>query len=354
MRAALGFGVDERGPTFTEALRHLAEEAEEAGILVMVNGVVGSNTHRKLDPQEFRGFALVDDLAPLVFVNGADTKAAQVFTLAHELAHLWLGESALSDADLGGRPAVDSERWCNQVAAEFLVPLDLMREAFDPAQELTDELSRLARIFKVSSLVILRRVHDAGYLSWSAYRAAYRTELDRVLERVADRTSGGNFYNTQPVRVGKRFLPATRIGGPAEPQGRQHLGQRCGLRRLRREHLLAGRRLLPRRPGARERTHRRDTRGPFAVDEEAQDPRRLRRRRREVRDPVPHAPRRTRPLRPRPGRIAVRRTPPCLRAPNPRRAPRSRVPVPARWGARRPAVWRPPVEISQPSSGLQR
>lgn len=208
MRAALGFGVGERGPTFAEALRHLAAEAEELGVLVMVNGVVGSNTHRKLNPQEFRGFALVDDLAPLVFVNGADTKGAQIFTLAHELAHLWLGESALSDADLGSRPTDDSERWCNQVAAEFLVPLSLLRESFDPEPELTEELSRLARIFKVSSLVILRRVHDAGHLSWSAYRTAYRAELARVLELVADRPSGGSFYNTQPVRVGKRFARA--------------------------------------------------------------------------------------------------------------------------------------------------
>ncbi|MGI8756594.1 MAG: ImmA/IrrE family metallo-endopeptidase [Acidimicrobiales bacterium] len=208
MRSALGFGVGERGPTWTKALRHLAEEAEEAGILVMVNGVVRSNTHRKLDPQEFRGFALVDDLAPLVFVNGADTKAAQIFTLAHELAHLWLGESALSDADLAGRPTDDSERWCNQVAAEFLVPLDLLQVAFDPEPELADELNRLARIFKASTLVVLRRVHDAGHLSWSAYRAAYRTELVRVLELVADGTSGGNFYNTQPVRTSKRFSRA--------------------------------------------------------------------------------------------------------------------------------------------------
>ena len=208
MRSALSFDVSERGPTFAEALRHLAEEAEEAGVLVMINGVVGSNTHRKLDPQEFRGFALVDDLAPLVFVNGADTKGAQIFTLAHELAHLWLGESALSDADLAGHPTDDSERWCNQVAAEFLVPLSLLSDTFDPEPELAEELSRLARIFKVSSLVILRRVHDAGRLSWSAYRTAYRAELARVLELAADRPSSGNFYNTQPVRVGKRFARA--------------------------------------------------------------------------------------------------------------------------------------------------
>jgi Zn-dependent peptidase ImmA (M78 family) len=209
MRGVLSFDVTERGSTFTDALRLLAERAEDHGVLVMVNGVVESNTHRKLDPREFRGFALADAVAPLVFVNGADTKAAQIFTLVHELVHLFVGETALSDADLVERATIDVERWCNEVAAEFLVPRAALSGAFGGAANLTEELDRLARVFKVSTLVVLRRVHDLGHLGWDAYRAAYRDELARVLEILGERAgSGGNFYNTQPVRMSKRFARA--------------------------------------------------------------------------------------------------------------------------------------------------
>lgn len=210
MRKTFDFGVEARGSSWTEALRRLIDKAEDAGVLVMVSGVVGNNTHRKLDPREFRGFALVDQFAPLVFVNGADTKAAQIFTLAHELAHIWRGQSALSDADLTKRPAIELEQWCNQVASEFLAPIGVLAEDFSPDGDLTDELERLARRFKVSTLVVLRRVHDAGYLSWDAYRAAYRAELERILEILEARgaTSGGDFYNTQPLRVSRRFARA--------------------------------------------------------------------------------------------------------------------------------------------------
>ena len=205
LRSDLEFEVPNRGSTWSTALTRLRDNAEDCGVLVMVSGIVGGNTHRKLDPQEFRGFSIADGLAPLVFVNGSDTRAAQIFTLAHELAHVWLGESALDDPDLAARSPNHVETWCNRVAAEMLVPLDELRAAAHPGLPTVRELTVLARVFKVSTLVVLRRIADADYITWHEYRRAYREELDRVMNLTEAAGTGGNFYNTQPVRVSKRF-----------------------------------------------------------------------------------------------------------------------------------------------------
>ena len=207
IRDALGFDLEarRRAPAWTDALRLFIGEADRAGVLVMVSGVVGSNNHRPLDPEEFRGFALADDLAPLVFLNGADTKAAQMFSLAHELAHIWLGETALSDVGPASRPTQRVESWCNQVAAELLVPIAALREAAPPGDSL-EAVQDLARRFKVSTLVILRRLLDARRLSRDEFEEAYTRELRRLLAR--PRGSGGNFYLTQAVRLSRRFARA--------------------------------------------------------------------------------------------------------------------------------------------------
>ena len=169
-----------------------------------------SNARRRLDPAEFRGFALCDPLAPLVFVNGNDTKAAQMFTLAHELAHIWLGATALSNLGAApGRGFRNEEVWCNAVAAEFLVPLDVLRSDLRPDEPSPDAASRLARAFKVSTLVILRRLLDAGWLTRERFDDAWAKEHERLKTLVqAGDTGGGNFHRTTLARVGRRFTRA--------------------------------------------------------------------------------------------------------------------------------------------------
>ena len=194
--------------TFDAALTWLREHAEAAGVLVMISGIVGSNTHRTLDPQEFRGVALADRYAAVVFVNGADSKAAQVFTLTHELAHLWLGETALSDLDPQSIRSNAVERWCNQVAAEFLVPMAEFRERFDQGNDLRAQLRPLAEYFRVSSQVMLGRIREAGALTWDEYLTELDVERQRAAAFLADRGGGGNYYNTKPVHVSRRFARA--------------------------------------------------------------------------------------------------------------------------------------------------
>jgi Zn-dependent peptidase ImmA (M78 family) len=210
IRSTLNFDLHERHefPSWVEALRYFIDQAESSGVLVMLNGIVGSNTHRKLDPSEFRGFALVDKQAPLVFINGADTKAAQMFTLAHELAHIWLGQSALSNAAPTSRSSNKTEKWCNQVAAELLVPLASLRNEYRQGTNLKSEANRLARRFKVSSLVILRRIYDAGYIAIEKFMSAYELELRDAMRAIEKNDGRGNFYYTHSLRVGKRFARA--------------------------------------------------------------------------------------------------------------------------------------------------
>lgn len=209
MRERLGFDLEARKgfSTWEEALRNFISRTDQAGVMVMCSGIVGNNTHRALDPQEFRGFALADDIAPLVFVNGADSKSAQMFTLAHELAHLWLGQSALSNDEVSSRDGAAVERWCNEVAAELLMPLEAVRAELIPGEALENTRQRLARRFKVSTLVVLRRLWDVGVVSQAEFWVAYRSEVARlaVLKRLG---GGGDFYLSQAARVSKRLARA--------------------------------------------------------------------------------------------------------------------------------------------------
>jgi Zn-dependent peptidase ImmA (M78 family) len=209
IRETLNFDIEARRncPTWAEALRMFIGLADSIGVLVMTSGIVMNNTHRKLNPKEFRGFALSDKFAPLVFVNGADSKSAQMFTLAHELAHIWLGQSAISDSSLDSAGGNRIETWCNRVAAEILVPLAAVKSELIEDEELSSVVNRLTRTFKVSSLVILQRLRDVGFIPAAKFDAIYSEELDR-LDNVPKRSGGGDFYASTVARYNRRFTRA--------------------------------------------------------------------------------------------------------------------------------------------------
>ena len=170
----------------------------------------------KLDPQEFQGFALVDEFAPLIFVNAADYIAAQIFTLAHEAVHLLIGETGLSSFDRLLPAHNATERFCNRVSAEFLVPAEELRGllACSPTRKGT-HTKGLPRKFKVSAIVAARRALDLRLIDRDAFFVFYEMHKDQGRRRPTDR-SGGSFWNTQRWRIGPRFgdavVRATREG----------------------------------------------------------------------------------------------------------------------------------------------
>ena len=187
--------------------RMLLQRVEDIGVLVNVNGVVGNNTHRKLNVTEFRGFVLVDEFAPLIFVNVADAKAAQMFTLAHELAHIWYGASAIFDLQNLHPADGGIERLCNVVAAEFLVPREEIVNFWHQVRDVADKFQLLARHFKVSEIVAARRALDLALVTKAEFFEYYE-ERREVDFQGRGASSGGDFYANQSFRIGRRFAEA--------------------------------------------------------------------------------------------------------------------------------------------------
>jgi Zn-dependent peptidase ImmA (M78 family) len=207
MRRTLGVGGGwANESTRIDALMRLRHRIEAAGILIVINGVVGNNNHRKLDPNEFRRFVLSDVYAPLVFINGADFKAAQMFTITHEVAHLWINREGVSNFEAMQPPPIRVEQWCSQVAAEFLVPASELSEAWEHVRHSAEPYQDLAARFKVSTIVAARRVLDLGLISKKQFFKFYDDyQKDERRRKEAKKKKGGDFWNTQSVRVGQRF-----------------------------------------------------------------------------------------------------------------------------------------------------
>ncbi len=204
---AISREVRQRANTWGDFLNDLILRAEAVGVLVLTSSVVANNTHRRLSVEEFRGFVISDDLAPLIFLNGADAKSARIFTVAHELAHLWIGQSGISNPDYRKRArehAHPIERLCDRVAAQALVPKTDFLVGWDSRASLGTNITQLTRHFRVSRIVILRRAYELERVTDSEYRD-YFNKTRPLGERAKGQGGGGDFYKNLLVRNSRRF-----------------------------------------------------------------------------------------------------------------------------------------------------
>lgn len=212
IRNTLGINVYQRPHTSSwEAfLRHLINKIEEKGVLVLRNGIVGSNVHRRLNVREFLGFVICDNLAPLVFINSNYYKTAQIFTLMHELAHLWIAQSGVLNPNyklLYQKNEV--ETLCDNIAAEVLVPSTDFELRWDKLKSVDDNISELAEIYRVSSFVVLRRAYSLSKITYTIFKAKYDELLRKVVPPKVD--DDGHFYSLLTSR-NSRLFTNTLIG----------------------------------------------------------------------------------------------------------------------------------------------
>jgi len=194
----------------------LVRHTEQSRILVLRNSVVGNNVYRKLDVDEFRGFAICDKIAPLVFINTRDYQTAQIFTLIHEIAHIWIGESGISNLDFKlrdtqQRSEIDS--LCDSIASEVLVPKNQFISRWNDGRTIDENIGRLAVNFKVSSFVILRRAYNLGFITRDGFISNYDDLLRKVKPKTKDKN--GDFHSLLKSRNSYTFT-ATLIAGLAD------------------------------------------------------------------------------------------------------------------------------------------
>lgn len=201
--------------SYDEALRTLRRAIEARRISVSIVGYARNASRRTFDVNEFRGFVLYDDYAPMVFVNGRDAKVAQIFTLAHELAHLMFRDTGLiNDPAEVLQEDLDAEQICDKIAAEFLAPTVEFIRLWDGADRDYAAVDRVRNYFKVSYVTCIRRALELGLIDTAAFwdfynhHVAEMKELNELGEGLPKRNDGGNPYNTWGSKLGSVFTEA--------------------------------------------------------------------------------------------------------------------------------------------------
>lgn len=209
--------------------------AESAGIFVTRTSYI--HTRLSIDPNELQGFVISDDYAPFLFINSKDWKAAQLFTLVHELAHIWIAESGTIN-DIGGiiedrdqfHPI---ERFCNEVAAQALMPEYLMIPLAEKDTWTPERIFRHGRNLGVSSLALIYRLRNLNLISKEEFadlkqnaEEEFQKFLIREEEKKKSKSNGGpDFYLMRLYRNGKLFTQTvldsfhSGVIGPSQASG---------------------------------------------------------------------------------------------------------------------------------------
>lgn len=195
----------------SEAFNKVRGLLEECGIVVMMNGIVGKNTHRALDVNEFRAFAMVDEWAPLIFINGADSAGGRLFSLFHEVVHLWIGENDLyNDRRYSANGIKPIEVTCNAVAGELMVPKAAFLEKWNnnTNDDTHEKIKELARMFRCSGSVIARRALDNKKIDQNVYNKVIADAIEAYIQAKKEKSSGGDYYRVARSKLDGVFVRA--------------------------------------------------------------------------------------------------------------------------------------------------
>lgn len=185
----------------------LTKKAEDAGILVFRNGVVKSNTRMPLSVYDFLGFAITDAYAPAIFINASDKTAAKIFTIAHELAHVWLGEGGVDDMALNASSAL--EKKCNEIASELLVPkVEFLKEWKSIDGTIDTKLTQLRNKFRVSELVIARLANEFRLLPIESFQEKYQATKAHF---ESQKSTGGDGRAIAKIRNSRKLSDTVEI-----------------------------------------------------------------------------------------------------------------------------------------------
>lgn len=196
--------------SLNKTFNELKKKISDAGIIVMQSGIVGNNTSRSLDLNEFRGFAIFNKKAPLIFINSRDSTSGKTFTLLHELAHLLLGSDDLfNSSDEEIHLISPAETMANKAAAEVILPTEVFKQAWlqTNLRDHKRAIALLAGKFKCSKTVIARKALDQGYINNNEYRAI-SAEVTQAFNQSREnrRKGGGNYLKTLGSRWDANFL----------------------------------------------------------------------------------------------------------------------------------------------------